>query len=322
MRLPRRHALAGLAATLALSRPALAQAAWRPTQPVRIIVPFPPGGTNDLMARPLAEAFRAAFDQPVVVENRSGAGGTIGATQVNRAAPDGHTLLVTSAILVTAAILQPVGWNAVEGFTGIAQIARSPNAVAVHAGLPIRTVQDLIAYARARPGHVNYGSVGIGSLGHFMTEALSLRTGIQMTHVPYRGGSQAVTDLASGQLQLLVSTPPPIIPLARDGRVRIIAYTAPGEPAEGLAAPTLKESGIDMEAGLWFGLFGPPGLPAPILGTLNELSNAALRAPEFTRLLRTEGAIPTPITPAEFATAIRAEDARWREVARAADIKL
>jgi tripartite-type tricarboxylate transporter receptor subunit TctC len=322
MRLSRRQALAGLAASLALSRPALAQPAWRPTQPVRIIVPFPPGGTNDLMARPLAEAFRAAFDQPVVVENRSGAGGTIGGTQVNRAAPDGHTLLVTSAILVTAAILQPVGWNAVEGFTAIAQIARSPNAVAVHAGLPIRSMQDLIAYARARPGQVNYGSVGVGSLGHFMTEALSLRTGIQMTHVPYRGGSQAVTDLASGQLQLLVSTPPPIIPLAREGRVRIIAYTAPGEPAEGLAAPTLKESGIDMEAGLWFGLFGPPVLPAPILGTLNELSNAALRSPEFTRLLRAEGAIPTPITPAEFAAAVRAEDARWREVARAADIKL
>jgi tripartite-type tricarboxylate transporter receptor subunit TctC len=322
MRLPRRHALAGLAATLALSRPGLAQPAWRPTQPVRIIVPFPPGGTNDLMARPLAEAFRAAFDQPVVVENRSGAGGTIGATQVNRAAPDGHTLLVTSAILVTAAIIQPVGWNAVEGFTAIAQIARSPNAVAVHAALPIRTVQDLIAYARARPGEVNYGSVGVGSLGHFMTEALSLRTGIRMTHVPYRGGSQAVTDLASGQLQLLVSTPPPIIPLARDGRVRIIAYTAPGEAAEGLAAPTLKDSGIDMEAGLWFGLFGPPGLPAPILGTLNDLANAALRAPEFTRLLRAEGAIPTPLAPPDFAAAVRAEDARWREVARAADIKL
>jgi tripartite-type tricarboxylate transporter receptor subunit TctC len=322
MRLPRRHALAGLAATLALSRPGLAQPAWRPTQPVRIIVPFPPGGTNDLMARPLAEAFRAAFDQPVVVENRSGAGGTIGATQVNRAAPDGHTLLVTSAILVTAAIIQPVGWNAVEGFTAIAQIARSPNAVAVHAALPIRTVQDLIAYARARPGEVNYGSVGVGSLGHFMTEALSLRTGIRMTHVPYRGGSQAVTDLASGQLQLLVSTPPPIIPLARDGRVRIIAYTAPGEPAEGLAAPTLKDSGIDMEAGLWFGLFGPPGLPAPILATLNDLSNAALRAPEFTRLLRAEGAIPTPLAPPDFAAAVRAEDVRWREVARAADIKL
>jgi tripartite-type tricarboxylate transporter receptor subunit TctC len=313
-------ALPALAPGLAAG-PGAAQAAW-PERPVRIIVPFPPGGTNDLMARPLAEAFRAAFDQPVVVENRSGAGGTIGATQVNRAAPDGHTLLVTSAILVTAAILQPVGWNAVEGFTGIAQIARSPNTVAVHAGLPIGTMQELIAYARARPGHVNYGSVGIGSLGHFMTEALSLRTGIQMTHVPYRGGSQAVTDLASGQLQLLVSTPPPIIPLARDGRVRIIAYTAPGEPPEGLAAPTLRESGIDMEAGLWFGLFGPPGLPAPILGTLNALSNAALRAPDFARLLRAEGAIPTPITPAEFAEAIRTEDARWREVARAADIRL
>lgn len=320
--LARRSALAGLAAAIALPRAALAQPAWRPTQPVRIVVPFPPGGTNDLMARPLAEALRAAFDQPVVVENRSGAGGTIGATQVNRAAPDGHTLLVTSAILVTAAIVQPVQWNAVEGFTAVAQIARSPNAIAVHAGLPIRSVPELIEYARARPGQVNYGSVGVGSLGHFMTEALSLRTGIRMTHVPYRGGSQAVTDLASGQLQLLVSTPPPIIPLARDGRVRIIGYTAAGEAAPGLEAPTLKEAGIDMEAGLWFGLFGPPGLPAPILSRLNELSNAALRGPEFSRLLRAEGAIPTPISPADFAAAVRAEDARWREVARAANIRL
>ncbi|HEV7268436.1 MAG TPA: tripartite tricarboxylate transporter substrate binding protein [Falsiroseomonas sp.] len=324
MSLPRRRALATLAggAALALSRPALAQGPWRPTQPVRIIVPFPPGGTNDLMARPLAEALRAMFDQPVVVENRSGAGGTIGATQVHRAPPDGHTLLVTSAILVTAAIVQPVGWSAVDGFTPVAQIARSPNAVEVHAGLPIRTLTELIEYARARPGEVNYGSVGIGSLGHFMTEALSLRAGIRMTHVPYRGGGQAVTDLASGRLQLLVSTPPPIIGLARDGRVRIIAYTAEGEPAPGLEAPTLKQSGIDMEAGLWFGLFAPPGLPAPILQTLNEASNAALRTPDFARLLRTEGAIPTPVTPAAFAEAVRAEDARWREVARAADIKL
>ena len=298
MTLCRRRALATLAAggaALALPRMARAQA-WRPTQPIRIVVPFPPGGTNDLMARPLAEALRVTFGQPVVVENRSGAGGTIGSTQVSRAAPDGHTLLVTSAILVTAAILQPVGWTAVDGFTPIAQIARSPNAVAVHAGLPVRTVQDLIAHARARPGEVNYGSVGIGSLGHFMTEALSLQAGIRMTHVPYRGGGAAVTDLASGQLQLLVSTPPPILGLAREGKVRIIAYTSEGEAA-------------------------PPG-PAPILRTLNEAANAALRGEEFTRLLRAEGAIPTPLTPEEFAATVRAEDARWREVARAANIQL
>jgi tripartite-type tricarboxylate transporter receptor subunit TctC len=319
----RRHAAlflvgAGMVAPAALR----AQQGWRPTQPIRIVVPFPPGGTNDLMARPVADVMRARFGQPVVVDNRAGAGGTIGATQVARAAPDGHMLLVTSAILVTAAILQPVGWTAPEAFTPVAQIARAPNAVAVHADLPIRTMQDLVAYARARPGALNYGSVGVGSLGHFLTEAMTRAIGIEMTHVPYRGGTAAVTDLASGRLQVLVSTPPPIIAMAREGRVRIIAYTAPGEPAEGLAAPTLRESGIDFEAGLWFGMFAPAGLPAEILAALNSAVNDAVGTPEMQRMLRTEGAVATPISPAEFAALVRAEDTRWREVARAADIRL
>jgi tripartite-type tricarboxylate transporter receptor subunit TctC len=231
-------------------------------------------------------------------------------------------LLVTSAILVTAAILQPVGWTAPEAFTPVAQIARAPNAVAVHADLPIRTMQDLVAYARARPGALNYGSVGVGSLGHFLTEAMTRAIGIEMTHVPYRGGTAAVTDLASGRLQVLVSTPPPIIAMAREGRVRIIAYTATGEPAEGLAAPTLRESGIDFEAGLWFGMFAPAGLPAEILAALNSAVNDAVGTPEMQRMLRTEGAVATPISPAEFAALVRAEDTRWREVARAADIRL
>ncbi|MFN7633109.1 MAG: Bug family tripartite tricarboxylate transporter substrate binding protein, partial [Acetobacteraceae bacterium] len=294
----------------------------RPPHPHRIGVPVPPGGTNDLMARPVADVMRTRFGQPVVVDNRAGAGGTIGATQVARAAPDGHMLLVTSAILVTAAILQPVGWTAPEAFTPVAQIARAPNAVAVHADLPIRTMQDLVAYARARPGALNYGSVGVGSLGHFLTEAMTRAIGIEMTHVPYRGGTAAVTDLASGRLQVLVSTPPPIIAMAREGRVRIIAYTAPGEPAEGLAAPTLRESGIDFEAGLWFGMFAPAGLPAEILAALNSAVNDAVGTPEMQRMLRTEGAVATPISPAEFAALVRAEDTRWREVARAADIRL
>jgi tripartite-type tricarboxylate transporter receptor subunit TctC len=319
----RRHAAlfvlgAGMVAPAALR----AQQGWRPTQPIRIVVPFPPGGTNDLMARPVADVMRTRFGQPVVVDNRAGAGGTIGATQVARAAPDGHMLLVTSAILVTAAILQPVGWTAPEAFTPVAQIARAPNAVAVHAELPIRTMQDLVAYARARPGALNYGSVGVGSLGHFLTEAMTRAIGIEMTHVPYRGGTAAVTDLASGRLQVLVSTPPPIIAMAREGRVRIIAYTATGEPAEGLAAPTLRESGIDFEAGLWFGMFAPAGLPAEILAALNSAVNDAVGTPEMQRMLRTEGAVATPISPAEFAALVRAEDTRWREVARAADIRL
>ncbi|MFN6954294.1 MAG: Bug family tripartite tricarboxylate transporter substrate binding protein [Acetobacteraceae bacterium] len=322
MTIARRTALLALGAGALAPAAARAQDAWRPTQTIRIIVPFPPGGTNDLMARPVAEHFRARFGQPVVVDNRAGAGGTIGATQVARAAPDGHTLLVTSAILVTAAILQPVGWTAPEAFTPVAQIARAPNAVAVHAGLPIRTMQDLVAYARARPGQLNYGSVGVGSLGHFLTEAMMRAAGIEMTHVPYRGGGAAVTDLASGALQVLVSTPPPIIAMAREGRVRIIAYTAPGEPPEGLAAPTLREAGIDFEAGLWFGMFAPAGLPQPVLATLNAAVNAALGTAEVQRLLRTEGAVPTPVSPAEFAELVRSEDARWREVARAADIRL
>ncbi|WP_198373171.1 Bug family tripartite tricarboxylate transporter substrate binding protein [Roseomonas rosulenta] len=315
----RRAMLAGAGA---LAAPAVhAQASW-PGRPIRIVVPFPPGGSNDVVARPLAERLQLRLGQPVVIENRAGAGGAIGATAVAQAPADGYTLMVSSSSFATTSVSQRVPWGVLENFTPIALLGRSPFIVIVNNDLPVRSVQDLVRLARERPGRIDYGTSGPGGINHFVTEYFCQRAGLQMNHVPYRGTGPAVTDLVAGHIQLMITTLPSAAGVVRDGRVRLLAYSAPGIPEGSPPAPLVSESGLDYDIAIWWGLFAPAGLPAPILERLNAEVNDALRDPDLARLYQTEGARPSPGTPAEFTAMLRTDIARWREVAQLANIRL
>ena len=318
-RIGRRTAL-GLGA--AMAAPAVqAQGAW-PSRPVRIVVPFPPGGSNDVVARPLAERLQQKLGQPVIIENRPGAGGAIGATAVSQSPADGYTLMVSSSSFATTSVSQRVPWGVVENFTPIALLARSPFIVIVNNDLPVRNVQELVRLAKERPGRIDYGTSGPGGINHFVTEYFAQRAGVQMNHVPYRGTGPAVTDLVAGHIQLMITTLPSAAGVVRDGRVRLLAYSAEGVPEGAPPAPLVKESGLDYDIAIWWGLFAPHGLPAPLLEKLNAETNAALRDPDMARLYQGEGARPSPGTPDAFTAMLRADIARWREVAQLANIRI
>lgn len=315
-----RRAAVGLGA--ALAAPAVrAQGTW-PNRPIRIVVPFPPGGSNDVVARPLAERLQQRLGQPVVIENRAGAGGAIGATAVSQSPADGYTLMVSSSSFATTSVSQRVPWGVLENFTPVALLARSPFIVIVNNDLPVRSVQDLVRLAREQPGKIDYGTSGPGGINHFVTEYFAQRADVRMNHVPYRGTGPAVTDLVAGHIQLMITTLPSAAGVVRDGRVRLLAYSAPGIPEGAPAAPLVSESGLDYDTAIWWGLFAPHGLPAPILERLNTEVNAALRDPDMVRLYQGEGARPSPVSPADFAAMLRTDIARWREVAQFANIRI
>jgi tripartite-type tricarboxylate transporter receptor subunit TctC len=321
-RIGRRAVLAatGLLAAPAARAQGTTQGAW-PSRPVRIVVPFPPGGSNDVVARPLAERLQQRLGQPVVIENRAGAGGAIGATAVSQAAPDGYTLMVSSSSFMTTSIAQRVPWTVLGDFSPVALLARSPFIVLTNLDFPARTLADLVRMARERPGAIDFGSSGPGGINHFVTEYFCLRAGIRMNHVPYRGMPPAVNDLVAGHIPVLITTMPSAAGVVRDGRVRLLAYTAPGAPEGAPPAPTVREQGIDYEADIWWGLFAPKGLPEPIAARLNAEVNAALAEPDMARLFQAEGARPSRASPAEFTALLQAEHTRWREVAAAANIR-
>lgn len=313
---------AAIAAGAALAAPAVqAQGTW-PNRPIRLVVPFPPGGSNDVVARPLAERLQQRLGQTVVIENRAGAGGAIGATAVSQAPADGYTLMVSSSSFATTSVSQRVPWGVLENFTPVALLARSPFIVIVNNDLPVHSVQDLVRLAKERPGRIDYGTSGPGGINHFVTEYFAQRAGVQMNHVPYRGTGPAVTDLVAGHIQLMITTLPSAAGVVRDGRVRLLAYSAAGTPEGAPPAPLVSASGLDYDVAIWWGLFAPLGLPAPILERLNAETNAALRDADLARLYQGEGARPSPGTPADFAAMLRTDIARWRGVAQLANIRL
>jgi tripartite-type tricarboxylate transporter receptor subunit TctC len=288
-----------------------------PARPITIVVPYPPGGSNDVFARQVARGLGDELLQTVIIENKPGASGNIGTALVARAAADGYTLAAVSSSMTTNAAIQPkLPFDAISGFAPVAQIAKGPFIVAVNNAFPARTPAELLARLKANPGKFNYGSSGIGSSNQFATELLKAMSGTFIVHVPYRGMGPAVADLIGDQVQLLIASGPSLLPHIRNGKMRAIGITGRARSA---IAPDLQPiasvlPGYEFE--LWWGVLAPAGTPADIVLRLNTAINKVTAATELKRFFLGEGAETTPLAPAEFAAVIAADIPRWQKLAR------
>jgi tripartite-type tricarboxylate transporter receptor subunit TctC len=315
-------------ATLALSPPwTLAQS--YPSKPIRLVVPFPAGGATDLLARSLAQRLGQGLGQAVVVDNKSGGGGSLGSAEVAKAAPDGYTLLIaTSSTHSIGPHLNPKLPYKTTGpdsdFTPIAHVADATNVLLVPLDLPVKNVAELIAYAKARPGQLNYASSGNGTIVHLTTEAFKSQAGLYITHIPYRGTALAIPDLVSNKVQILFDSIVSGMPHVKDGKLKALAVT--GRTRSGLAPelPTVAESGLPgFVSTTWFGIYGPRGLPPDISARLNAEFNKAMQAAEVReRFARLGADVAAANTPAQFAALVQADSDRWAALIRERKITL
>jgi tripartite-type tricarboxylate transporter receptor subunit TctC len=313
--------LGGLAAAV-LATPALAQPRW-PDRPIRIIVPYPPGGSTDPVARLLAADLTTRLGQPVVVENRAGAAGSIGTEAAARAAPDGATFLFHTSVLATEqSFKQNLAYNVLNDLTPISLAVTGPYLLVVNPSLPSRNVGELIAFARANPGRVNFGSAGTGSSGHLIGELFALRAGAQMVHIPYRGGGPSVTALIQNEIQFIFDTIPGSRGLVEDGRLRALAVTGAERAPLLPQVPTIGESGLpDFVNEFWLGLFAPARLPAEIQARMNQAVREALAEPALRDRLAQLGLVVRASTPEAFDATLRRDIAEWRDVITRANIR-
>lgn len=312
-----RH-LKRFAAVLCLvAAPGLAAAAW-PEKPVKVIVPFAAGGATDIVARLLAQKLSEAWGQSVVVENRAGAGGNIGADVVAKSPPDGYTLLMASGSIVTANqhMYKSLTWDPARDLVGITNVATGPQVIAVNAAAPFKDLKDLIAFARANPKKVNFGSAGIGTQTHLAAENLAWSAKIDLTHVPYKGESAAIADLLGGQIQLVTPNLGAAMQHIQQGRLRALAVTSPTRSPQLPDVPAAAEAIPGFENAGWFGLMAPAGTPREVIDRVQRDSARILLSEELRSKLAQQGMTPVANSPAEFAAAIREEAARWAQVIR------
>jgi len=324
MKLPHRrqflHLAAGAAALLALSRIARAQA--YPSRPVRIIVPFPPGGPYDIHARLMGQWLSERFSQPFVIENRPGAGGNVGTETVVRASPDGYTLLLVGlGAAINATLYEKLNFNFMRDIAPVAAIGRVPNVMEVNPSFPAKTVPEFIVYAKANPSKINMASGGSGTAAHVTGELFKMRTGINMTHVPYRGSAPALTDLIGGQVQVTFDPLPSSIEHIKAGKLRALAVTTVARSDVLPDVPTVGDFVPGFEASAWYGVGAPRNMPSEIVDRLNKEINAALADPKLKGRLSDVGSIPTSMTPAEFGTFVADETEKWGKVILSANIK-
>lgn len=303
-----------------LPLPALGQGAW-PRRPVRIVVPFAPGASNDLIARAAAQGLQPLLGVPVPVENRPGAGGAIGAASIATAAPDGYSLMIGTTSLAMTAAVQPVPYSPARDFDAVRLLAQSPIGLAVSGQSPYRTLRDLLDAARARPGEIRYGSAGPGTVNHFAGALFALRTGTELQHVPYRGMSPAMLDLIAGRIEMGFPSLPSVAGQVRTGEVRLLAVLAPERLADLPGVPTAREAGVEVELLFWWGILGPRGMPAEVTTRLDAALLDVLGQPGMRRFLANEGATPAALGHEAFQRLLAEETARWAEVARDAGIR-
>lgn len=287
-----------------------------PRQPVRLVVTFPPGGAPDILARTFSE--KAALGQPVVVDNRPGAGGNIGADAVAKAAPDGYTLVMATVGThsINGALYKKMPYDMVKDFTPIAHVASTPNLLVVNNDLPVKTVADLVAYLKANPNKLSFGSPGIGSSVHVSGELFKSMTGTSMTHVPYKGRQFAIPDLVGGQIQLMFDNMPSALPMAREGKIRAVAQTGAKRSPAAPEVPSVSETLPGFEATSWFAIFAPAGTPKEVVAKLNQEIQRVFKLPEVQDKLKALGLDPWPSTSEELAKFQATEIAKWAKVVK------
>jgi tripartite-type tricarboxylate transporter receptor subunit TctC len=313
-----------LGALLSIGCGAAAQAQSYPDRPIRLIAPFPAGGLADMLARAVGDELSKSLGQPVIVENRTGAGGNVGAVAVAKAAPDGYTLMMSSAGILTANqfLYASMPFDPEKDFAPISNVADMPMMVVVNPNVPAKTLQELVALAQAHPGKLNFGSPGIGTTGHLGLALFMHAAKIKLTHVPYRGAAPAMTDLLAGQIDGVVDNPPTVLPQIQGGRLRALAVAAKQRMALLPDLPTAAEAGVPgYEASSWFGVVAPAGTPPAIVARLHKEIAAALQKPAMRERFAKTGARLIGNSPAEFAQQIKADRKMWGDVIRDANIK-
>jgi tripartite-type tricarboxylate transporter receptor subunit TctC len=311
-----------LVAALACASAAYAQA-W-PSKPVRYIVPFPPGGATDILARSIADKLSPTLGQPVIVENRAGAAGNLGTELAAKAAPDGYTILmVTVAQSISESLYAKLGYNLMRDLAPVILVARVPNVMVVHPSVPARSVKEFIDYAKANPGKVNFASSGSGTSIHMSGELFKMLTGVDIVHVPYKGSAAALTDLLGGQVSVMFDNLPPSMSHIKSGKLRALAITTTTRYPTLPELPTMVEAGVPgYESSSWFGIMVPTGTPKDIVARLNAEARKIMAMPDVRERFDQQGAIASPGTPEDFDRFIRAEIEKWGKVVKASGAKV
>ena len=312
-----------LLAALSLAACALAHAQPYPSRPVRIVVPFPPGGPTDIVARLVSQKMTEGLKQPVVVENRAGAGGVLGTEFVAKAPADGYTLLMGTigGLAVSMSLLPDRGYDTLRDFAPITQAVNVTSILVTHPSVPVKSVQELLALARLHPGKLNYGSSGGGTVTHLAGELLKLMGGVNIIHVPYKGGAPALTAILSGEVDLTYENSLIIVPHIKSGKVRALGVTSAQRSKLLPDLPSVAEALPGYGASGWYGLVAPAATPKDVLARLNAEAVKALRSPDVAERLSGQGADPAPGSPGDFAAFIRAEIDKWSKVVKAANMK-
>ncbi|HMN79196.1 MAG TPA: tripartite tricarboxylate transporter substrate binding protein [Burkholderiaceae bacterium] len=314
-----------LAAAAGLPAPARSQSPAWPGKPLRVVVTFPPGGSSDIVARLIAPGLSERLGQPVVVENRPGAGATIGAAEVARAAPDGYTFMLsnTAPISLSPFMLDKSPYDPVAGFTHIGYIGSVPNAFVVHPSVPAKTLPEFVAWAKQQKDPINYGSGGVGSIGHIVGQLLEGQAGIRLTHVGYKGSSPMHSDLVGGTILFAVDTLPQNLPFMKTGRLRLLAVTSPKRSPMAQELPTVIEAGYPkLVAENFFGLSAPAGLPRTIVDAMHRHLTAALKEPKVIRTLEDDGIAMRPMSVEEFQAFVARQVAEWAPAVKASGARL
>lgn len=314
--------LTALFAAIALALPVTAAAQAYPAKTVRMIVGFPPGGPTDVLARIVAQKLGEAWGQQVVVDNRAGASGMIGAELTARAAPDGYTLLMVPVTYAVApSLFSKMAYDTERDLATVAQVAASPFILVVHPTLPVKTVKDLAALGRSRPGQLNYASASTGGMPHLAGELFNTMTGAKLVHIPYKGAAPATTDLLAGQVQLMFNNMLSAMPQVKAGRLRAVAVTSSKRSSAAPELPTIAETVPGYEASGWYGVLAPAAMPRELINRVNAEVNRIMKLPDVTQRLAGDGVEAVGITPEQFGAYLRAEVAKWNKVVKAAGIK-